>query len=85
MSQIGKRNTFCCKKTQELLGMKKSTEIIVAGFLGTAAVFGLIALGNFLKNKEYQQDYSDHHKLFGTKADQNPVENNDSIEINAYL
>jgi len=63
----------------------KNTEIIFAGFLGTATVLGLIALRRFLKNKDYHKDYSDYHRLFGKPAKKHYFGHGEDIEINAFL
>ena len=63
----------------------KSTEVILAGFIGSATVFGLIALSRFLKSKEYKREYSDHHKLFGSRPKKHYFGYGEGIEINSFL
>ena len=37
--------------------MDKKTQLILAGSFGMAIVFGIIALKNYFKNLEYNQEY----------------------------
>jgi hypothetical protein len=65
--------------------MKGKTDVIFAGILGTAAVFGIFAIRNFLRNKDYHKDYSDYHRLFGKSASKQYSDFDEGIEINAFL
>ena len=65
--------------------MKKNMDVLFAGVVGSIAVFGIIAMRNYMKNKNYKRDYNDHHKLFGSKPKKHYYDYGDSIEINAFL
>lgn len=44
--------------------MDRKTQLILAGSVGMAIVFGIIAVRNYFKNLEYDQEYGDFHRNF---------------------
>lgn len=63
--------------------MNKKVEIIFAGIFGTAAVLGVLAARRYFKSKIYNNDYSDHHLLFGNSK-RKPYAA-DGVELDAFL
>ena len=45
--------------------MNRNTQIVFASSFGLAIVLGVIAVRNYFKNKEYENEYGDFHRNFG--------------------
>ena len=45
--------------------MDRNTQLIFAGSCAIAIVFGIIAVRNYFKNIEYEDEYGDFHRNFG--------------------
>ena len=65
--------------------MNKNVEVILASAIGLFAMVGALALRKILKDKSYNEDYTDTHSLFSEKSDPKLVEHGDGIEINAFI
>lgn len=64
--------------------MNKNIEVIIAGALGLFAMVGIVAVRKIIKERTYNSEYADTHKLFAKKSS-NFTEHGDGIEINAML
>ncbi|HAP96260.1 hypothetical protein [Epilithonimonas hominis] len=64
--------------------MKNSIEIIFAGLFGTTAILSVIAARKYFKNRLYNSDYSDHHRLFSSPRKPYAAVG-DGVELDAFL
>lgn len=44
--------------------MDKNTQLILAGSVGVAIIFGFIVMRNYFLNKNYEEQYEDFHRNF---------------------
>ncbi|MGX9986662.1 hypothetical protein [Soonwooa purpurea] len=65
--------------------MNKNVEVILASAIGLFAVVGALAIRKVFKDKTYVKDYTDSHRLFSKKSENQLVEHGDGIEINAFI
>lgn len=65
--------------------MNRHVEIIFAGIFGTATVLGVLIARKYFRNKIYNSDYSDHHRLFGNSKRSPYAAMDDGVELDAFL
>ena len=45
--------------------MNRNTQIIFASSFGLAVAIGLMAVRNYFREKQYEEEYGDFHRNFG--------------------
>ena len=82
---LQKGTSFAWKKILIFNDMKRNVEIILAGIFGTATVLGVLVARKYLRNRVYNSDYSDHHRLFGNSKRSPYAAADDGVELDAFL
>jgi hypothetical protein len=82
---LEKGTQFAFQKSLIFNFMKRNVEILFAGIFGTAAVLGVLAARKYLRNRVYNSDYADHHRLFGIGKRSPYAAYDDGVELDAFL